>query len=137
MIGILIIAHGHYGESLLNSAQHVLGNIPQQCETITFSSQDEMEQLQLKAQQLTVSLNSGQGVIILSDMYGATPCNMVTNLLSANDIEAVAGVNLPMLLRTITYRNLPLAELVEKAVSGGREGVVHFNQNQCKRYEQE
>jgi len=50
-------------------------------------------------------------------------------------VEGIAGVNLPMLIRTITYRQEPLMTLIEKAVSGGREGVVHFNRESCERYD--
>jgi PTS system ascorbate-specific IIA component len=59
----------------------------------------------------------------------------VGKLLKPGIIEGVAGVNLPMLVRTLNYRDIPLLELVEKAVSGGREGVVHFDEKNCDHYE--
>ena len=80
-------------------------------------------------------LDEGQGVLILSDIYGATPCNMVSKLLEPGRVEGVAGVNLPMLVRALTYRNESLARLVEKALSGGREGVVHFTEEACKHHD--
>ncbi|MEQ1767379.1 MAG: PTS fructose transporter subunit IIA, partial [Methylotenera sp.] len=68
-------------------------------------------------------------------MYGATPCNIVSKLLVPGKIEGVAGVNMPMIVRTMTYRHESLMALVEKAISGGREGVVHFDREHCDRYE--
>jgi PTS system ascorbate-specific IIA component len=99
------------------------------------NTQDNPGELLPKAQQLIAALNSGDGVLVLSDMYGATPCNIVTKLLSPGIVEGVAGVNMPMIVRTMTYRHESLMALVEKAVSGGREGVVHFSTNSCDRFD--
>ena len=88
-----------------------------------------------RAQALVSALNSGDGVLVLSDMYGATPCNIVTKLLSPGVVEGVAGVNMPMIVRTMTYRHESLLALVEKAISGGREGVVHFSRESCDRFD--
>ena len=135
MIGILIIAHGSLGESLMECAKHIWGKEPQQLACLAVSIHDDPKLFLDKASALTISLNSGDGVLVLSDMYGATPCNMVSKLLQAGVVEGIAGVNLPMLIRTLTYRQEPLMTLIEKAVSGGREGVVHFNSESCERYD--
>ena len=135
MIGILIIAHGTMGESLLHSASHVLGEAPPSLQQLGIGMHDDPVVLLPKAQKIVDSLDEGQGVLILSDIYGATPCNIVGKLLQPGRIEGVAGVNLPMLVRTLTYRNGNLALLVEKALSGGREGVVHFTEEACKRHD--
>lgn len=135
MIGILIIAHGNLAESLSECARHVLGKEPQQLGYLAVENIDDPTTLLPEARRLVNSLNTGDGVLVLSDMYGATPCNLVSRLLQPGLIEGVAGVNLPMLVRTMTYRHEPLLSLVEKAVSGGREGVVHFDHESCSRYE--
>jgi PTS system ascorbate-specific IIA component len=83
------------------------------------------------AQQMIKELDQGQGVLILSDIYGATPCNIVCKLLEPGRVEGIAGVNLPMLVRALTYRHEKLETLVEKALSGGREGVIHFTEEAC------
>ncbi|HYN53758.1 MAG TPA: PTS fructose transporter subunit IIA [Methylotenera sp.] len=137
MIGILIITHGSLGESLLSCAKHVIGKEPEQLAFLAVSNFDDPNGLFPEALTMVKSLNSGDGVLVLSDMYGATPCNTVGKLLQPGVVEGVAGVNLPMLVRTLTYRHEPLLTLVEKAVSGGREGVVHFNKESCSRYEQD
>lgn len=135
MIGILIIAHGSLGESLMECAKHVIGNQPTQLAYLGVSIHDKPADLLPKAQALVAKLNTGDGVLVLSDMYGATPCNIVTKLLVPGVIEGVAGVNMPMIVRTMTYRHESLMGLVEKALSGGREGVVHFNSDSCDRYD--
>ena len=135
MIGILIIAHGSLGESLMECAKHVIGNEPKQLAYMCVTTKDKPADLLPKAQALVAELNTGDGVLVLSDMYGATPCNIVTKLLVPGEIEGVAGVNMPMIVRTMTYRHESLLALVEKAISGGREGVVHFNSESCERYD--
>lgn len=132
MIGILIIAHGKLGESLIDCASHVMGCTPPQLNYLAVDKQDDPAILVAKAQQLIAELNDGDGVLVLSDMYGATPCNVVTKLIKPGMVEGVAGANMPMLLRTLTYREVPLKVLVEKALSGGREGVVHFTDKGCE-----
>jgi len=126
MIGILIIAHGTLGESLIHCASHVMGTRPALLKQLGVGTHDDPAALLPKAQKLIEELDQGDGVLILSDIYGATPCNLVNRLVIAGRVEGVAGVNLPMLVRTLTYRNGNLRTLVEKALSGGREGVIHF-----------
>ena len=135
MIGILIIAHGGFGESLLDCAKHVIGNEPRQVAYLAVTNHDDPDNLLPVAQNLVAKLNEGDGVLVLSDMYGATPCNIVSKLLIPGVVEGVAGVNMPMIVRTMTYRHESLMALVEKAVAGGREGVVHFSRECCERYE--
>jgi len=135
MIGILIIAHGGFGESLLECAKHVIGNEPRQVAYLAVTNHDDPDHLLPVAQNLVAKLNEGDGVLVLSDMYGATPCNIVSKLLVPGVVEGVAGVNMPMIVRTMTYRHESLMALVEKAVTGGREGVVHFSRECCERYE--
>jgi PTS system ascorbate-specific IIA component len=135
MIGILIIAHGGFGESLLECAKHVIGNEPRQVAYLAVTNHDDPDHLLPVAQNLVAKINEGDGVLVLSDMYGATPCNIVSKLLIPGVVEGVAGVNMPMIVRTMTYRHESLMALVEKAVAGGREGVVHFSRECCERYE--
>lgn len=134
MIGILIITHGEFGKNLMDCAEHMLGSSPPQLASLAISSKDDPSQVLPRAQDLLKSVDSGEGVLVLSDIYGATPCNIVTQILQPGLIEGVAGVNLPMLVRVMTYRHEPLSVLVEKAVSGGREGVVSFDRDTCVRY---
>jgi PTS system mannose-specific IIA component len=131
MIGILIIAHGGLGENLIHCVNHVLGKTPPQLMHLAVGTDDDPTDLLPQAQQVVKKLDTGEGVLILSDMYGASPCNLVAKLLSPNQVEGVAGVNLPMLVRVLNYRDKPIKTCVEKAISGGRDGVVHFTGIGC------
>ena len=135
MIGVLIIAHGNLGESLIGCVSHVLGKHPPQVKSLAVGSNDDPSDLLPTAQQLVKALDTGQGVLILSDMYGATPCNLVLKLLSPGHVEGVAGANLPMLVRVLNYREAGIKKCLEKAITGGRDGVVHFTQTSCEHYD--
>lgn len=126
MVGILIIAHGTLGESLIHSASHVMGSRPTQLAHIGVSMQDDPHIVLPHAIKLLRGLDEGSGVLVLSDVYGATPSNIACKLLNPGIIEGVAGVNLPMLVRALTYRNEPLKTVVAKAISGGIEGVMQM-----------
>lgn len=126
MIGILILAHGTLGESLLHCASHVLNKRPGRLRQLGVTAQDDPLLLLPQARALVKELDDGSGVLIFSDMYGGTPSNIAAKLLIPGRVEGVAGVNLPMLIRALTYREHPLATLVVKAVSGGCEGVMRI-----------
>lgn len=134
MIGILIIAHGSLGESLVHCASHVMGERPPQLLQIGVGIHDDPALLLPRAIELVKQLDSGDGVLVMSDMYGATPCNLACHLMVTGLVEGVAGVNLPMLVRALTYRNEPMEVLVEKAIAGGCGGVIHFTQEACRRH---
>ena len=126
MVAILIIAHGKLGESLIHSASHVLGSRPQRLMAIGVSVQDDPQQVLKQALESIAQLDQGDGVLVLSDVYGATPSNIACKLLMSGRVEGVSGVSLPMLVRALTYRNESLRVVVGKAISGGVEGVVQL-----------
>ena len=127
MIGILIIAHGNLSDSLAGAVTHVLGARPLQFETLEVAATDDPLHLLPKARAMVNELDTGDGVLIFSDIYGATPCNLASKLLVSGRIEAVAGVNLPMLVRAFTYRDKGMETMIKKAISGGCDGVLHID----------
>ena len=131
MIGILIVTHGEIGTSLLDSASQILGARPQQIATLSVWRQDDPDDLVLRARELMEQIDAGKGVLILTDIFGATPGNVVSRLLDDGHVEGVSGVSLPMLLRVLTGRNGALAAAVQRAMSGGAEGLVHMNTDRC------
>ncbi|MFY9315581.1 MAG: PTS sugar transporter subunit IIA [Burkholderiales bacterium] len=131
MIGILIVAHGAFGEALIHSASHVLGKRPLRVRQVGITVHDDPEAMLPQARDLVAQLDEGQGVLVLTDIYGATPGNIALQLLVPGRVEGIAGVNLPMLIRALTYRDQPLATVVEKALSGGAAGVVHMTTDTC------
>ena len=126
MIGILIVSHGAFGESLIHSASHVLGKRPLFLRQVGVTVHDDPDAIIPVAEDLIRFLDQGQGVLVLTDIYGATPANIACKLLKPGRVEGLAGVNLPMLIRALTYRNEPLASVLEKAVSGATEGVTRM-----------
>ena len=131
MIGVLIVTHGSIGEALLASAIQILGTPPQQVATLSVWRQDDPDDLVLRARELLEGLDAGEGVLVLTDIFGATPGNVASRLLEDGRIEGVSGVSLPMLLRVITGRNGSLSDAVQRALSGGADGVVHMNRDRC------
>ena len=126
MIGILIISHGDLGNSLINCANHVMGKRPEHLVHLGVTIQDDPDVITLNALELLKQLDCGDGVLILSDICGATPCNIATELENPGKVECLSGVNLSMLVRALTYRDKSLESLVEKALSGGKEGVMRI-----------
>lgn len=124
MIGILLITHGTLGESLIHCASHVLNKRPARLKQLGVTAQDDPVMLLPQARTLVKELDTGDGVLILTDIYGGTPSNMASKLLIPGKVEAVAGVSLPMLIRVLTYRDRDLPTIVTKAISGGCEGVL-------------
>lgn len=132
MIGILIIAHGDMGKDLVLAASHVLGAMPVLVRPMSVTVSDDPDALMSRAREYLHELDEGQGVLVLTDIFGATPGNIAMRLLdNSGRVEGVSGVNLPMLVRALTYRNEALGTVVEKALSGGTQGVVHMNIDCC------
>jgi PTS system ascorbate-specific IIA component len=126
MIALLIVAHGNLGDSLIQCATYVLGRRPEALENLDLSSCREPAEMLAQAQARLDEVDRGDGVLILTDVYGATPCNTVCKLLNTRQVEAIAGVNLPMLLKSLTYRDQGMAVLLEKAVAGGQAGIFNI-----------
>jgi mannose PTS system EIIA component len=130
VIGVLVISHGAIGEALLASAAQILG-APAQAAALGVARSDDPEAVLLRARALAARLDSGEGLLVLTDMFGATPCNVAARLLADGRVEGVAGVSLPMLIRVLSGRNGSLPAAVQRALSGGAEGVVHINSDSC------
>ena len=126
MIGILIVAHGAFGESLIHSASHVLGKRPLFLRQVGITVHDEPDAILPVAEDLIRFLDQGQGVLVLTDIYGATPSNIAARLLRPGRVEGIAGVNLPMLIRALTYRDESLESMMEKAFTGATEGIMRM-----------
>jgi|SRR6185295_18469845 PTS system ascorbate-specific IIA component len=126
MIGILIVAHDPLGDSLVRAVTHVLGQRPPMFEAFPVAATDDPILLLPKAREAVARLDTGDGVLIFSDIFGATPCNLACKLLVAGRVEGIAGVNLPMMIRALTYRTRGMETMMKKAVSGGCDGVLHI-----------
>lgn len=126
MIGILLITHGSYGEALVQNACHVLNKRPAQLMQLGVAAQDDPLDLLPLAHQMLGLIDNGKGALVLTDIFGASPANLAFKLLERGRVEGLAGVNLPMLLRALTYREKGMEILLQRARDGGRDGVFNM-----------
>jgi len=123
MIGVVLITHVDFGEKLLQAAEGIMG-AQEGCCSISVDIANEIELINTKIQQAVEEVDFGDGVILLTDMFGGTPSNMSLALLNTGNFEVITGVNLPMLLKILGSREMPLDELALEAKSAGRQGIV-------------
>jgi PTS system ascorbate-specific IIA component len=126
MVGILLVSHGAFGESLIHCASHVLGKRPLYLRQLGVTVHDDPDAILPVAQDLIRFLDQGGGVLVLTDIYGATPSNIAARILEPGRVEGIAGVNLPMLIRALTYRDEPLEVVISKALTGGQDGLTRM-----------
>lgn len=123
MVGILIVAHGTLGQSMIECAAHVMHARPPQLNSLDVDSDQDGDVLYARANDLIDQLDSGDGVLVITDLFGATPCNVACRVLKPGRVAGLSGANLSMLMRALTYRDQPLDVLVQKAMAGGTQGV--------------
>ena len=123
MIGILIIAHAPLASALRECALHVFPDCVDGVQALDIGPQDAPEDSLLRAQAAMAALGTPE-VLLLSDVFGATPCNVAQQLGDGLNTRLVAGVNLPMLLRSVCYRHESLESLAARAHAGGTQGVM-------------
>lgn len=126
MIGILIVSHGAFGEALIHCASHVLGKRPLRVRQVGITVHDDPDTMLPLVRDMVARLDEGEGVLVLTDIVGATPANIAGRLQTPGKVEVVSGASLPMLVRALTYRNEDLATVAAKAMSGGHDGIVHL-----------
>lgn len=126
MIGILLITHGSYGEALVQNVSHVLNKRPPQVMQLGLTSQDDPLDMLPMARDMLSLVDKGDGVLILTDIFGASPANLALKLLERGRVEGLTGVNMPMLLRALTYRDKGMETLLVRARDGGRDGIINM-----------
>lgn len=123
MVGVILVTHGAFGQHLLEAAQTILG--PQEnCDHLAVEGVMDMKGLLAELKAKVSRLETGSGVIILTDMFGGTPSNISLSLLQPNKIDVLTGANLPMLLRVLAMRAQPLNDLVLEAKKAAIHGIV-------------
>lgn len=126
--GIVIIAHAPLASALRQCVGHVFPDRLNDVLALDVPAQAPIEQSLASAQQAVAGLGNVP-LLLLTDVLGATPCNVARQLLSQPKTRMIAGVNLPMLLRAVTYQHEPLDELVARALLGGTQGVLQVTPN--------
>ena len=124
-VGLLLITHQPLGSDLVGIATRILGGRPAGLDVLEVVNDVPREDLLVDAKRRLERLDRGDGVLVLTDLYGSTPANVAVALLAGQErLRVIAGVNLPMLLRALNYAELDLDAVAEKALQGGRNGVV-------------
>lgn len=122
-VGLLLITHNHIGSELLTTATRMLGRCPLEAMALAVVESDDPDGLREQALRYAEDLDEGSGVLVLTDLFGSTPSNVAAELCGKPNVRILSGVNLPMLVRVLNYHRLELAELAEKALSGGHDGL--------------
>ena len=125
-VGLLLLSHDGIGSAIFATASQMIVHCPLNTKLLAVPQDCNPEEMIKRATLLMEELDTGDGVLILSDLYGSTPCNIALACTFGNKVMAVAGLNLPMLIRVMNYPQLNLAELTIKALSGGKDGVVEL-----------
>lgn len=123
MIGIVLVTHGRLAEEFRHAVEHVVG--PQQhFETVSIGADDDMEQRRRDIVEAVARADTGTGVIVLTDMFGGTPSNLAISVMRAGEVEVVAGVNLPMLIKLTSVRaGDDMAVALQEAQMAGRKYI--------------
>ncbi len=123
MIGMVLVTHGHLATEFRAALEHVVG--PQKLiETITIGPDDDMERRRQDILGAITRVDSGQGVVLLTDMFGGTPSNLAISVMGGAHVEVVAGVNLPMLIKLASVREgASLEQAVSQAQDAGRKYI--------------
>jgi len=121
MIGIVIVTHGRLAQEIISAMEHMVG--PQtHLRAVCIGPEDDIERRRREIAAAANSVDMGNGVVLVTDMYGGTPCNLALTLLDRGKIEVLAGANLPSLIKLIDVRaKLPLDEAVKEAIESGRK----------------
>lgn len=123
MIGIIIVTHGALARELIAVAEHVVGK---QTNTVPvcIGPEDDIDARRQEIVAAVAAVNEGDGVVIVTDMFGGTPSNLAISVMVPGSIEVVAGVNVPMLIKLISIRgNMPLTEAINAAQDAGRKYI--------------
>jgi PTS system mannose-specific IIA component len=121
MIGIVIVTHGRLAREFLSTVEHVVGE-QSHVETICIGPSDDVEERRNEITRAIAKVDLGIGVVIVTDMFGGTPCNLAMMHLKKDKVEVLAGANLPSLIKLVGVRaNLPLNEAVHEAIKAGRK----------------
>jgi PTS system mannose-specific IIA component len=124
-VGILLLTHEAMGDALITTARHILGRVPLKLDALAIPPGSDIDAALSDTAARVRALDGGEGVLVLTDVYGATPSNVAERLLGLGlDVHRVSGLNLPMLLRVLNYPEQTLLELTQTAANGGRTGVV-------------
>lgn len=127
MVGILLLTHAPLGQAFIAAATHVFRMRPERFESIDVNADQDTREVEQLAKSAIKKIDDGSGVLVITDVMGGTPSNCTLGLCGVDNVQVIAGISLPMLLRAITYRNDRLEVVVEMALAGGQGGAVRVD----------
>lgn len=128
MVGILVVTHGNFSEAIIKSMELVFGR-QEKLEALTLNYGDDIQELLRKIRDKAKALDDGDGVMVLVDLLGGSPCNVTASCLKEEHIQCVTGLNLPMLISVLEEREqVVLEKLPGVAMESGRSGIVDLKQ---------
>ncbi len=122
MIGIVVVSHGRLAEELLNATRTIVGAEPPSMVAVSIGWGDEVQAAQEAIERAIAAVDQGQGVLVLTDMFGGTPTNLSLPFLS-DQVEIVTGVNLPMLIKLHSHRKGSLGDVARMVCAQGKEAI--------------
>ncbi len=123
MVGVVLVAHGNLAHEFLAALEHVMG--PQRCfSAVCIGAADDMEKRRAELLESVRACDEGEGVIVLTDMFGGTPSNLAISIMDQARVEVLAGINLPMLVKLASVRTQPIAEAARIAQEAGRKYIT-------------
>lgn len=127
MLGLVLVMHAPLGGAMLACVKHVMGSMPDGFEVVDVQPDEPIEQTVAHVKAAANLVNRGAGVVFMTDLFGATPSNAAVRA-SVEDLDIpsvlVSGCNLPMIVRSLGFRNLSVNQVAERLVTGGRNGIV-------------
>lgn len=127
MIGVLVVTHGALGEHFVTAARSMLGTLSRPTQTLIVANEDDPDERRQAGRAAIDQLDAGDGVLILTDIVGATPSNVARAIADAGRTRLLAGVNLAMLIRVYNYPDLAMDELAASAMEAGHKAIVDWS----------
>jgi mannose PTS system EIIA component len=124
MIGMVLVTHGRLADEFINALEHVVG-AQEHVETVCIGPDDDMEQRRKEILGSITKVDQGKGVVLLTDMFGGTPSNLAISVIDKANVEVIAGINLPMLIKLVSVRKT--GNLMEAASSAQEAGRKYIN----------
>ncbi|MEK9720121.1 MAG: PTS sugar transporter subunit IIB [Quisquiliibacterium sp.] len=125
MIGIMVVSHEPLGTALIHCTRHIYGQLPVQLAALDVIPDEDPEQAYSAARNLLARINDGSGVVVLTDLYGATPSRIAARLAEPQKVVVLSGVNLPMLVKALNNRRMPVDELVDTLLTSAKGAILH------------
>ena len=126
MIGVMVVSHEPLGTALIHCTRHIYGRLPVQLAALDVIPDEDPVQAYSAAIELLARINDGSGVIVLTDLFGATPSRIAARLAQPHKVVVLAGVNLPMLVKVLNNRRMPVEELVDTLLSSAQGAILQI-----------